>query len=268
LVVAAEEQGSAKATIKSYWEDMPCGSKHADAPEGEVEYFAQVEKARYELEPFIHRFARFDQTKGKRLLEIGVGLGTDFVNFARAGAAVTGVDLTEHSVRLVRRRLELEGLEGEVRQADAENLPFEDGCFDKVYSWGVLMVTPDTPRAVQEGIRVLRPGGELCAMLYNKRSWVSFGLWVRYGVARGKPGRSLDDVIANHMESPGMKAYTADQVRALFGGLQDVRIDRVGTPYDRRVAGPIVDWTGGKLGWFMVVRGRKPTPSHVLSPVS
>jgi SAM-dependent methyltransferase len=248
-----------KRTIQDYWERKPCGSKHASAPEGDPEYFAQVEKRRYELEPFIATYADFAGSRGKRVLEIGVGLGTDFMRFARAGANVTGVDLTQHSIDLVTRRLALEGLDGEVRVADAEALPFEDNSFDRVYSWGVLMVTPDTPRAVAEALRVLRPGGELCAMVYSRRSWVAFGLWARYALIVGKPWRSLADVVAHHMESPGMKAYTGPEVRALFAGLEDLRLERVGTPYDRRVAGPLARLTGRRLGWFMVVRGHKPT---------
>jgi SAM-dependent methyltransferase len=248
----------AKSRIQTYWERKPCGSKHASAPEGEPEYFAQVERRRYELEPFIPKYADFEGARGKRVLEIGVGMGTDFVRFARAGANMTGVDLTQRSIDLVTRRLELERLEGNVRVADAEALPFEDGSFDRVYSWGVLMVTPDTPRAVQEAIRVLRPGGELCAMVYARRSWVALGLWARYALLVGRPRRSLADVVANHMESPGMKAYTEREVRDLFTGLEELRIERVGTPYDRRVAGPLVRLTGRRLGWFMVVRGRKP----------
>ena len=249
-----------KSAVQAYWERTPCGSKHAQAPEGDPEYFAQVEKRRYELEPFISTYADFEGSRSKRVLEIGVGLGTDFVRFARAGAKVTGVDLTKHSIELVARRLELEGLDGHVRVADAEALPFENDSFDRVYSWGVLMVTPDTPRAVREALRVLRPGGQLCAMVYARRSWVALGLWARYALLVGKPWRTLADVVASHMESPGMKAYTEPEVRALFAGLEQLRIDRVGTPYDRRVAGPLVPLTGRRLGWFMVVRGRKPTP--------
>jgi SAM-dependent methyltransferase len=248
-----------KSRIQTYWERKPCGSKHASAPEGDPEYFAQVERRRYELEPFIPRYADFEGARGKRVLEIGVGLGTDFVRFARAGAKMTGIDLTQRSIDLVTRRLKLEQLDGDLRVADAEALPFEDGSFDRIYSWGVLMVTPDTPRAVQEAIRVLRPGGELCAMVYARRSWVAFGLWARYALLVGRPRRSLAEVVSNHMESPGMKAYTEPEVRDLFTGLEQLRIERVGTPYDRRVAGPLARLTGRRLGWFMVVRGRKPT---------
>src|SRR4051794_9752291 len=133
-----------KERVRAFWNGTPCGSAHADAPEGSPEFFEQVERRRYELEPFIPAFADFEGARGKRVLEIGVGLGTDFVRFGRGGATLTGIDLTEHAVELVRRRLALEGLAGDVRVADAENLPFDEGSFDRVYSWGVLHHTPDT----------------------------------------------------------------------------------------------------------------------------
>jgi ubiquinone/menaquinone biosynthesis C-methylase UbiE len=212
---------------------------------------------RSELDPYIARFADFDGARGKRLLEIGIGAGTDFVRFARAGAVATGVDLTEHAVALVRRRLELEGLTAEVRTADAENLPFEDESFDRVYSWGVLHHTPDTARSVGEAIRVLHPGGELCVMLYARHSWISYGMWVRHALLAGRPWRSLSDVLAGHMESEGTKGFTKRELRPMFAGLENVRIDQVLTTYDRQMAGPLARATGNRLGWNLVVRGRQ-----------
>ena len=246
-----------KSRVRRFWEDEPCGSVHGTAPEGTREYFDEIEQRRYELEPFILPMADFDGSRGKTVLEIGVGLGTDFVRFARAGAKVTGIDLTEHGVELVRRRLALEGLEGDVRVADAESLPFEDGSFDKVYSWGVLHHTPATEQAVREALRVLRPGGELCVMLYSRHSWVAYKLWVRFALLEGRLGSSLADVLAAHMESEGTRGFTKDELREMFQGLEKPQIEKVSTPYDRRWLGPVASLTGRWLGWFSVIRGRK-----------
>ena len=247
-----------KTRVQDFWEAEPCGAAHGEAPEGSPEFFANVERTRNELEPFIPEYADFAGSRGKRVLEIGVGVGTDFIRFVRAGAIATGVDLTDHAVALVRRRVELEGLEAEVVQADAENLPFEDGAFDRVYSWGVLHHTPDSERAFREALRVLAPGGEACIMLYSRHSWVSYGLWAKHGLLKGRPQRSLADVLAHHMESEGTKGYTTRELRRLFGGLEDLRVDKVSTPYDRGWAGPLARLAGNRLGWFSVVRGRKP----------
>jgi ubiquinone/menaquinone biosynthesis C-methylase UbiE len=247
-----------KARVQAFWEADPCGAAHGEAPEGSPEFFANVEQRRVELEPFIADFADFAGSRGQRLLEIGVGVGTDFVRFARAGAICTGVDLTEHAVGLVRRRLALEGLSGDVLQADAERLPFPDGAFDRVYSWGVLHHTPDAERAVAEALRVLAPGGTACIMLYSRHSWVGYGVWIKHALLRGHPRRSLADTIAQHVESEGTKAYTKAELRRMFSKLEDVRVDKVSTVYDRGWAGPLARLTGHRLGWFSVVRGRKP----------
>jgi len=247
-----------KEAVRRHWEAEPCGSKLAMSEPGTKQFFDEVERSRYELEPFIPAFAEFDRWRGRRVLEVGVGLGTDFVRFGRAGARISGVDLTEASVDLVRRRLELEGLEGKVRIADAESLPFEDGSFDLVYSWGVLHHTPNTPAAVGEVRRVLVPGGEARVMLYSRRSWVAFGLWVRWALLTGRPRLTLADVVAEHMESAGTKAYTSAELRMLFEGFSDVCLRPFSTPYDRRVVGPLVRLTSDRLGWFIGVKARVP----------
>jgi ubiquinone/menaquinone biosynthesis C-methylase UbiE len=246
-----------KSAVRGFWERTPCGSWDASAPEGTREYFDQIERRRYELEPFIHGFADFSAARGKRVLEIGVGLGTDHVQFARAGAHLHGVDLTEKGVELVGRRLDLEGLGSDLQVADAERLPFDDESFDVVYSWGVLHHTPDTPAAVREAIRVLRPGGRLCAMLYARHSWVSYGLWVRNGPLSGRPFRSLKDVLHHHMESVGTQGFTKRELRRLFSGLTELTVEEVCTPYDVEYAGGLARLTGRWLGFFVVIQGRR-----------
>jgi ubiquinone/menaquinone biosynthesis C-methylase UbiE len=249
-----------KEAVRQFWSRTPCGSWDATAPEGTREYYDQVERRRYELEPFIHGYAEFASTRDQEVLEIGVGLGTDHIQFARAGAHLSGVDLTQRGVDLVRRRLDLEGLSSQLAVADAERLPFPGERFDAVYSWGVLHHTPDTPRAVAEAVRVLRPGGRICVMVYARHAWVSYGLWARHGPLSGRPLRSLSDVLYHHMESLGTKGYTKRQARAMFTGVADLRVEKVCTPYDVEYAGGLARLTGRQLGFFLVVRGRKRTP--------
>ena len=245
-----------KEAVRLHWEADPCGSKLVTAEPGTAEFYEQMERERYALEPFIRGFAKFDTWRDRDVLEVGVGAGTDFVQFARAGARLSGIDLTEAAVELVQKRLALEHLEADVRVSDAEELPFADDSFDLVYSWGVLHHTPDTTTAVEEVRRVLRPGGEARIMLYSRRSWVAYGLWARYALAVGRPQRSLVDVVASHMESPGTKAYTGSELDDLFSGFSSVELQRFVTPYDRRVAGPIARLAGPRFGWFVGIVAR------------
>lgn len=151
----------------------------------------------------------------------------------------------------------MEGLTARVQVADAEGLPFADASFDLVYSWGVLHHTPDTRRALGEVRRVLAPGGEARVMLYSRRSWVALGLWLRYALAVGRPWRSLSWAVANHMESPGTRAYTPPELVRLFDDFRDISVTTFLTPCDQRVAGPLARLFGDRFGWFAGIRATK-----------
>lgn len=252
------EEMQLKDAVAAYWNREPCGSKHARSEPGSPAFFREVEDSRASLEPFIDRFAGFDAAGGQEVLEIGMGLGTDLVRFARAGARVSGVDLTPRAIELARRRLAHEGLDGDLRVADAEDLPFDDASFDVVYSWGVLHHTPDTARAVAEALRVLRPGGRFCIMLYARRSWFALAVWGRQALLRGRPWRRVAAVLSEHLESPGTKAFTPGEFKRMIGSRSgDLAIQHVATPYDRRLVGRLADRTGSSLGWFLVATGKR-----------
>ena len=160
-----------KERVRAFWQAHPCGTKFSDAEIGTREFFARIEAHRYAKEWHIPEAADFAGARGLRVLEIGCGLGTDGVRFAKAGADYTGVDLTDAAIELARKRFELSGLRGELRVSDAENLDFADESFDLVYSHGVLHHTPDIAHAVSEIHRVLKPGGRAIVMLYHRDSY-------------------------------------------------------------------------------------------------
>lgn len=220
-----------KKDVYAFWNDASCGEqlylKGTDA-----EAYAAQARARYELEPEIERFARFDECAGLRVLEVGVGLGSDHQRFAQAGAILHGVDLTDRAVAHTRRRLEGLGLRSDLRVADAERLPFEDDTFDLVYSWGVIHHSPDTPTAAREIVRVLRPGGAFRVMIYHKHSMVGLMLWLRYALLRGRPFTSLASIYSRFLESPGTKAYSRREGLALFAGVENLEARSVLTHAD------------------------------------
>ena len=212
-----------KRQVQDFWEQASCGEE-AYLGEISAEGYRRQAATRYQLEPFILDFARFDQYRGKRVLEIGVGLGADHQKFAEAGAVLAGTDLTHRAVAHTRRRFAALGLSSDLTVADAEGLPFADGAFDLVYSWGVLHHTPNTLGALVETHRILKPGGECRLMLYHKFSMVGFMLWLRYGLLMGRPGTSLDEVYSRYLESPGTKAYSRAGIRRI---LRNVGYDSV-----------------------------------------
>lgn len=234
-----------KADVANFWEREACGER----------YGTDQDVIRYALEPEILATADFASGSDKRVLEIGVGMGADLVRWALAGAEVTGIDLTHRAVAITRQRLSERGLQGEVRQADAEDLPFGDGSFDIVWSWGVLHHTPRADLALVEATRVLRTGGRYAVMVYHRRSWLAFAAWVRWGLLRGRPVMSLSRAVA-HVESPGTRAYTVAELRALLGPFLDqLQVRPVLTHWDRKVAPGIAAATGDRFGWFLVVEG-------------
>jgi ubiquinone/menaquinone biosynthesis C-methylase UbiE len=175
VATTTTDPAALKARVREFWNANPCGSKFAPEDIGTPQFFAAIEAHRYATEWHIPLMVNFPQWQGKRVLEIGCGLGTDGVQFGRAGADYTAVDLTPRAIELVQQRFQQEGLKGQFLVADAENLPFETGQFDLVYSHGVLHHTPDTPRTITEVYRILKPGGKAMIMLYHKNSYNYYG---------------------------------------------------------------------------------------------
>jgi ubiquinone/menaquinone biosynthesis C-methylase UbiE len=219
-----------KEAVYDFWEDESCGEIYLTGSSQE-DYLEQA-KLRYELEPFILNFADFNRYKGKKVLEIGVGLGADHQKFAEADAILYGIDLTRRAIDHTHHRFDLLGLISKLKVADAENLPFDDETFDLVYSWGVLHHSPDTPKAIDEVFRVLKSGGVAKLMIYHKYSFVGYMLWIRYALLRLKPLTSLKEIYEKYLESPGTKAYSVSEARNLFSKFQAVEIQTVLTHGD------------------------------------
>lgn len=203
-----------KQRVRQHWEHEVCGSRYSGEDDLSA-FFEEVDRRRYEQEPHLKPFANFDSSRGKRVLEVGLGTGADFANWVRAGAEAHGRDLTDAAVAMTLDRFKrTDGSPLDVKVGDAEALDFPDNYFDIYYAWGVLHHTPNPSSAFAEAYRVLKPGGSLKVMLYH---WPSVGavlVWLLYGPLRGRLPRPRA-VYASDVESPGTQMFTVSQAREI-----------------------------------------------------
>ncbi len=269
------------ADVRRYWNSRPCNFRHSPKPVGSREYFDEVELRKYRVEPHIPAFAEFERWRRKRVLEVGCGLGTDSINFARAGAELTAVDLSSESLRLAEQRAEVMGVADRIRfvEANAEELAttFAGEQFDLVYSFGVIQHTPHPDRAIEQIRALVAPGGKLRLMVYHRRSWKVF--WIVVAQSRGRFWKT-DELVARHSEAqtgcPVTYTYTRSEGRSLVERagfrVRKVSVDHV-FPYRirdyveyRYVKEPYFRWLPAswfraferRLGWHLLIDAEAP----------
>ena len=253
-----------KRDVATFWDSQPCGSADGDSlEEGSREYFDLIERERIEREGSIAAHVDFEELSGKRVLEVGCGIGTDFRRFARSSAEAIGVDLSRQSLSLAKRSLDVYGLKSALIAADGERLPFGDNIFDLVYSWGVIHHSPNPEKVVAEIHRVLAPGGTVLAMVYNMRSLFVFQVWLYYGLLKANPFASRRSLLSQHVESPDTKAFSRKEAASLFASFRRLSVRPMITAYDLRIGRRLFlpRWlkrvVPSRFGWFMVVRAMK-----------
>lgn len=264
------KQDQLKKEVRTYWNAASCGTEHTSQKKYTRAYFDEIEAFRYRVEPEILSFAQFARYKNKKVLEVGVGAGTDFVQWIRGGAQAHGIDLTQEAINNVEQRLAMYHLEAaDLQVADAENLPYSDNTFDLSYSWGVIHHSPDTMKCLDELIRVTKPGGTIKVMIYNRHSLFALYRWLLAALAKGRPWRSLTDVLFHDQESKGTKAYTFKEVRKILR-LRPVTLVHLQAPATQHdllfykstffkfcayVGASLLGWK--RCGWFMMIELRK-----------
>ena len=266
--------------VKTYWDARPCNIRHSTAEIGSRQYCDEVEARKYFVEPHIPRLAEFERWNGKRVLEIGCGIGTDTVRFARAGARVTAVDLSERSLELTRQRLAVYGLEAQLYQANVERLSecVPVSAYDLVYSFGVLHHTPRPEQAVEQLRRYMGPASELKLMLYYRWSWKALSLFIRYG--KGKFWE-FDQVVAVRSEAqtgcPVTHTYSKAGVRRLLArfAIADLWVDHIfpfripeyvqyhyhRVWYFQVLPRAVFRWLERHVGWHLCLTARLPIES-------
>lgn len=160
-----------KNEIKEFWTKYPCAKNLISHIEDEEEFFSAHDKIIDRLTPYHFDVFNYEQCAGKKVLEVGCGMGSHAWRFAKFAKEFYAIDLSIKSVQLTRKRFSFHGFgAGGILEADAENLPFRDDSFDLVFSNGVIHHSPNTQRAVDEIYRVLKPTGKTIVMIYNKSS--------------------------------------------------------------------------------------------------
>ena len=211
--------------IRDYWNNQPCNIKHSSKPFASIEYFDDVEHKKYFVEPHIRDFADFDKWKNKRVLELGCGIGTDSINFARAGAILTVVELSDVSLEICKKRFDVYGLTATFICANIENISdiLKDKQFDLIYSFGVIHHTLEPKRVMNQVYNLLASDGEFRFMVYSKISFKLFWLMMEHNIKDISVGSKL---VCSQSEAqkdcPTTFTYTFDEIK---NELLDERFD-------------------------------------------
>lgn len=265
--------------VRNYWDVRPCNLHHSEKEVGTKPYFDEVEYRKYLVEPHIPLFADFGAWRGKRVLEIGCGMGTDTINFARNGARVTAVDLSQKSLDLAAQRARIYGVQDYIRFhiANAEELtryvPVES--YDLIYSFGVIHHTPSPTKAMNEILHYMGPDSTLKIMLYHKISWKVLWIWAKFG--HFCRFYDISGLVARYSEAqtgcPMTYTYTKKSAKRL---LEDFEIDSIRIehifPYRvkeyknhvykkalifRFMPCPIFRWLERYFGWHLCVTAKR-----------
>jgi len=264
--------------VKQYWDQRPCNIRHSRKPIGSRDFFDEVEKRKYFVEPHIPQFANFPLWRGKDVLEIGCGIGTDSVNFVRNGANLTIVELSSESLAITQNRLELEKLQASLIDGNAEELDQllpANKKFDLIYSFGVIHHTPHPERVIRAITERLKTGGEVRIMVYARYSWKVLWIYARYAWRESWNWRRL---VAKYSEaeigSPVSYVYSHREARALLRDFEIVSMTRshifpyripdytqyryVKNWYFRWMPNSWFRWLERRLGWHLLIIATLP----------
>lgn len=216
------------ADVRAYWNQHIHDLDISREAPGSPGFFADLDQYHFEKLHHLLRLVDFDAYRGKRVLDVGCGAGTDLVRFARGGAIASGVDLSAAAIELARANVAQQGLEADLREADAAHLPYGDETFDLVFAHGVVQYSADPAGVIEECWRVLKPGGEAIVQAYNRVSWLN---------ALSK----LMKVPLEHEDAPVLEKYTAAELRKMLSRFREVKIVEERFPVKSRLHG---GWKG------------------------
>jgi SAM-dependent methyltransferase len=220
------DHSTSQHAVRAYWDAHIHDLEITTHPPGSAGFFADLEHYHFEKLHHLPRLIPFDRYRGRRVLEVGCGAGTDLIRFARNGALATGIDLSSSSIALARKHFALENLHADLAVADGESLPFRNGTFDLVYAHGVVQYTSNDRALVGECRRVLKAGGLAVFQVYNRISWLN-------ALSR------VTKVDLEHVDAPVLKKYSISEFRSLLQDFSRVRIVPERFPVKTRLHGGV-----------------------------
>lgn len=197
--------------IADYWNDHIHDLEIATEPIGSAGFFRQLDDYRYDKLRYMTKVIDFNHYKGKSFLEVGCGVGIDLVRFAQAGARVTGIDLAPVSIELAEKNFAHHQVQADLQVMNGEAMTFPDNSFDVVYAHGVLQYTADANQMIKECHRVVKPGGEVIIMVYNRISWLN-------------AMSTVMKVGLEHEDAPVLKKYSIAELKSMLAPFKAVRI--------------------------------------------
>lgn len=212
--------------LKEYWNGKRIPQQwYSNKKPLSLQWFNEISYKRYNVYyKYYKHFAEFEHHQGEKVLEIGCGIGTDTVEYAKNGAIISAIDLGEEQVNLTKLNLELRNLKYEsINVGNAENLQFKDSTFDLVSCFGVIHHTDNPEAAVKEIFRVLKEDGHVLIALYS-RGWKHYlKRCLIQGIFKGKIFKYnfnwiklYSDISETYGGSPKTLVLTKKEVKKLF----------------------------------------------------
>ena len=216
-------------SIRMYWNEHIHDLEVAKSPIGTKGFFKELDDYRFEKLDYLPKVVDFSAYKEKRILEVGCGIGIDLIRFAQNGAIVTGIDLSDVAIDLARKNFAAQEVSGDFKVMNGEHLSFNKDSFDVVYAHGVLQYTGDIKQMIGEIHRVVKPGGEVILMVYNRLSWLNLL-------------SKILDVKLEHEDAPVLNKYSIGEFRRLLTSFKHMEIIPERFPVISRLHGGVKGW--------------------------
>lgn len=258
---------NARKQAQLQWDTTACGEVSGE--KGTLDYFLEVERKRYATQHWMHDYFDFRGFRDRKVLEVGIGQGTDLVQFYAGGARCYGIDITRQHLELTEQNFNARGMSVELKESDATDIQHGDSTFDCVYSFGVLHHIPEIERCIAEAHRVLKPGGTFYLGLYHK--WSAFHLFrmlLFEGILRGGLLRrgyagvmaTIEQGADGERIKPLVRTYSKRQLRRLLDrfDIRDISIHQLHARHfcvpDRLAPmfAPLIRMLQPVMGWYVV----------------